>query len=113
MEESPEGDARVDEAHQLPLPMWQTETVPHKEANWSRPGEVKEDEDLESSLPLTLSFLFYLAVYLVSHVELRFCCTMYSGYFYSFSSVLGPSLYQKCVLYIVLVILFQYISHIE
>ena len=57
-EESPECDARVDEAHQLPLPTWQIEKAPPKEANWSRPsGEAgtvpaKEDEDLESPPPL-------------------------------------------------------------
>ena len=57
-EESPECNARVDEAHQLPLPMWQTEEVPHKEANWLRPrGEAgtipaEGDEDLESPPPL-------------------------------------------------------------
>ena len=52
MQESLEYDARVDEAHQLPPPMWQTETAPHKEANWLRLGEVEGDEDLECPPPL-------------------------------------------------------------
>ena len=51
-EESPEHDALVDEAHQLPPPMWQTEEAPPNEANWIRSGGVEGDEDLECSLPL-------------------------------------------------------------
>ena len=50
-EESPKHNARVDEALWLPLPMWQTGKAPHEEANWSRPGEVKGDEDLECLPP--------------------------------------------------------------
>ena len=57
-EESQEHDARVDEALQLLLQMWQTEEAPFKEANWLRPkGEAgmilaKVDENLECPLPL-------------------------------------------------------------
>ena len=51
-EESLEHDARVDEAHWLPPPMWQTEMAPHEEADWLRPGEVKGDEVLEHPPPL-------------------------------------------------------------
>ena len=52
MEESPECNTRVDEAHQLLPPMWWTEEVLAKEANWSQPmGEAGtipiEGEDLE------------------------------------------------------------------
>ena len=48
----PECNARVDEAHQLPLPIWWNEQMSHEEADWSRPMEEGqtapvEDEDLE------------------------------------------------------------------
>ena len=38
-EESPKHDAREDMAYRLPPPMWQTEEVPYKKANWLRPWE--------------------------------------------------------------------------
>ena len=50
--ESPDSDARIDEAHWLPLPTWQTERAPHNEANCLRSGEGKGEEDLECPLPL-------------------------------------------------------------
>ena len=51
--ESPECDARVDEAIQLPLPTWQMEEAPNWETDWLSTGEEAEtilaegDKDLD------------------------------------------------------------------
>ena len=50
-EDSPERDARIDEAHQLPPPTWQDERVGNERSNWSR-LEAGEEEDLECPLLL-------------------------------------------------------------
>ena len=47
--ESLENGARIEEAHQLPPPTWQTGWAPHDGADWSRPEEGEGEEDLECS----------------------------------------------------------------
>ena len=51
-EETPERDVGVDEAHQLPLPTWQTERALHDESDWSRQEGGEGEEELECPPPL-------------------------------------------------------------